>query len=452
MVAWVFLIGVFNIALGYLVAASLADPPFWAGWKRRWELLAARAAKAGAQSPVEEAPTEPPPPAEPETASDSEANTLDPEPEPEPVVPATIAELPSHWLQQLAESGIVPKSYVEASAHVIRLEVGRYREQLLTAENRARANLATSDAGALKLVADDLRFVNQDWLEKQTTAAGMLAQRSGRLGTHEQPAKAVEQSLLDQAAQIRLICTALEDLDFTEGAEASGRRLLGMIGSLISSAHLLRDRMLDLLADLLRTGEQLEGLSPSVQLDYLTGLPNRVGTELLFDAWWQENPERSRPLSVALIDVDRFGRVNHRMGTRGGDRAISALGRLLSELIRKDRGYDRAGRVGGEKFLLLLGDTGPHNALAAAERIRQTVEATTFDDQGAEFEMTVSCGVVEMGSAESLPDVLHRVEQAVTFAKRSGRNRCAIDEGAGATALPPPQLAVVGRVVHLSAE
>ena len=361
-------------------------------------------------------------------------------------------ELPAQWLDQLAQSGIVPKSFVEASAHVIRLEVGRYREQLVTAECRARANLALGDAGALKLVADDLRFINQDWLEKQSTAVELLAQRTGRLGEHEDAAKAVEQALLDQASQIQSVCPALETLEFGTEVESAGQQLLAKLAALVDSAHELRDRMLDLLALLLRTGGQLTSLSNNVQLDYLTGVPNRIGAEVLFDAWLRDDTNRGRALSIALINVDRFSRVNQRLGTRGGDRAIAAISRLLADLIRKDRGFDRIARTGGESFFLLFGDTGPHSALTALERVRQTIEATTFDDEGAEFELTISGGVVEAGPSESGADVYRRALRALGFAKKAGRNHCAVDEGSGPATLAPPQLAVQGRVVNLSRE
>lgn len=439
MVAWVLFVGLLNIALGYGVCAALNEPPPWSSWKLKfWRRLKRRVAPPkdgqpvqatlGLESPAAEALVEP------------------------PVTVASVDELPPHWLDQLAQSGIVPQSFVEASAHVIRLEVGRYREQLLTAESRARANLALGDAGALKLVADDLRFINQDWLEKQSTAVDVLAQRTGRLGDHEDVALAVEQSLLDQSAQIKTICPALESLEFATEVDGSGQQLLAKLATLVDAAHVLRDRMLDLLALLLRTGGQLESLSNNVQLDYLTGVPNRIGAENLFAAWFREDPNRSRQLSAALVDVDRFARVNARLGTRGGDRAIAALSRVLADLIRKDRGFDRLARTGGETFLLLFGDTGPHSALTALERVRQTIEATTFDDEGAEFELTISGGIVEAGPNEPAAEIYRRTLRALQFAKKAGRNHCAIDEGTGPATLDPPQLAVQGRLVNLSRE
>jgi diguanylate cyclase len=440
LVTWVLFVGILNLALGYGVAAALTDPPPWSAWKLKWARRIKRRAAPHAES------------SSGETAAASEPSAPTPAIAEPPVTIASVDELPANWLDQLAQSGIVPKTFVEASAHVIRLEVGRYREQLLTAESRARANLALGNGGALRLVADDLRFINQDWLEKQTSAVSLLAQRTGRLGEHEDVARDVEQALLDQAAHIQTVCPQLEALEFNAELDSAGQQLLAKLATLVDSAHTLRDRMLDLLAMLLRTGGQLQALSNNVQLDYLTGFPNRIGAEALFESWSREDPARSRPLSAALVNVDRFGRVNQRLGTRGGDRAIAAVSRLLADLIRKDRGYDRLARAGGETFLLMFGDTGPHSALTALERVRQTIEATTFDDEGAAFELTISGGVVEAAPNESVAAIYRRAQQALLFAKKAGRNRCSVDEGSGPVTLAPPQLAVQGRVVNLSRE
>src|SRR6185436_10148094 len=146
-------------------------------------------------------------------------------------------------------------------------------------------------------------------------------------------------------------------------------------------------------------------------------------------SWWHDDPQRSRLVSVILIDIDRFARLNQRLGTRTGDHAIAAIGRLCDEVIRKDGGCERLALVGGDSLLIVLGDTGPHQALTVAERLRQTVEAATFDNQGVEFELTLSGGVIEVGRAENVREMLARASAALKFAKRAGRNRCAIDEG-----------------------
>jgi diguanylate cyclase (GGDEF)-like protein len=183
----------------------------------------------------------------------------------------------------------------------------------------------------------------------------------------------------------------------------------------------------------------------------LTKLPNRIGLENLLEAWWREDPQRSRLLSAIMIDIDRFGRLNLRLGTRSGDGAIVAVGRLIEDSLGKDRGFERLVRIGGESFFVLQGDVGPHQALAAAERLRQAIEATTFDDEGAEFDLTVSCGVIEVKHSESSLELVRRAQQTLVFAKKAGRNRCALDKGDGPAMLDPPQFPVKARTISLRA-
>ena len=205
--------------------------------------------------------------------------------------------------------------------------------------------------------------------------------------------------------------------------------------------------MLNLIATLMKSGEALEGFAPAVQRDLLTGLSNRIGLEVLLASWWAGDQERTRPLSAVLLDIDRFSRINQRFGSRAGDRTIAAISRLLDESAAKDRFEPVVRLSGGSLFLLLAGDVGPHQSLTTAERLRQTLEATTFDDETAELDLTVSCGVIEVKAGESSLDVVNRAMEAMRFAKKSGRNRCAFDKGDGPTLLDPPQFPVKGRVV-----
>jgi diguanylate cyclase (GGDEF)-like protein len=310
---------------------------------------------------------------------------------------------------------------------------------------------ADGDGGGLVRLVSELLALNQEWLDKQTVAADMLSQRAGRLGDHEQAATALEQALLDQAAQIRSACESLAAFDVKDELEHQGKRLLERIITLLVHAHVLRDGILDLLATMMKAGNALESLGASVERDGLTRLPNRIGLETLLGAWWREDPQRSRLLSVIMIDIDRFGRLNQRLGTRAGDGAIVAVARLIDDSLAKDRALERLVRVGGESFFVLQGDVGPHQALATAERLRQAIEATTFDDEGTEFDLTVSCGVIEVKHGDSSLELVRRTKETLVFAKKSGRNRCALDKGDGPAMLDPPQFPVKARTMSLRA-
>jgi diguanylate cyclase len=450
-VAFFFVLAVLNVALGYCAALALVEPPLWNTWNIRWP----RPLTAPRPDPPTEAS---PPPTRLQSAAAPKPAAVQPPPiqagdlRDAPSTPPIVAgfdELPPDWLAQLAVEGIVAQTFVDATAHVLRLEVGRYREQLVIAECRTRSYAADGHITELRRLSDELRYLNQDWLDKQTAAADMLAQRAGRLGDHEQAAGILEQVLLDQASQIRTVCDSVQSLEMGSNAELAGRQLLEQIASLLTFAHSLRDRIIDLLATLIRDGRVLDTFGATMQRDPFTGLPNRIGLEAILAAWWREDTGRTRMLSAIAIDLDRFGRINQRLGTRSSDRAIVAIARLIDETLTKDRGFERLIRIGGEAFMILQGDVGPHQALTAAERLRQAIEATTFDDEGTEFDLTITCGVIEVAHTESSLDLVRRALDTLRFAKKAGRNRCALDKGDGPAMLDPPQFPVKGRVVNL---
>lgn len=440
MVGFVLLLAIGNLALGYMAAAALIEPPLWSGLKLRLRRSAPSLGNVHHESaslPDPAKKTAAPLPSLTEVGQGGR-----------PTV-AGLDELPAGWLMQLSDQGIVAHTYVEATSHILRLDVNRYREQLVVAETRTRSMTGKQDAAALSKLADELRVVNQDWLDKQTSAADMLGQRSGCLGDHEQAATTLEQALLDQAAQISAACEQLSSLNAVHELENRGRQLLELITTLLLHAHALRDRITDLLATLIRTGNTLEVLPVAVKNDTTTELPNRIGLESILAGWWADDAQRTRLLSAVLVDVDRFGRINQRLGTHVGDLALAAIGKLVEETVVKDQGFERLTRVGGDKFLLLQGDVGPHQALTAAERLRQAIEATTFENEGAEFDLTISCGVIEVGHTESSLELVRRALEAMRFAKKAGRNRCALDKGNGPSMLDPPQFPVKARLVPL---
>jgi diguanylate cyclase (GGDEF)-like protein len=427
--------------LGYVAAASLTDPPPWGGLVDRLRRHAGLSVsirlpnvfRAGSGNSV----------AAVALAEVGQGGR--------PTV-AGLDELPAGWLVQLASEGIVAETFVEATAHVLRLDISRHREQLVVAETRARAAASRRDAATLTKLAEELRSLIGEWLDGQASAADMLAQHNGRLGDHEQAAAALEQALLDKAAQIRTACGVLDSLSNVKEVEIRGKQLVENITTLLLHVHNLRDRITDLLATLIRVGAKFDILPPTVQNDFATGKSNRIGLESLLASWWADDKERTRPLSAILIDVDRFGRANQRLGTHCGDMALAALAQLIDETIVKDTGFERLVRIAGDKFLILQGDVGPHQALTTAERLRQSIEASTFDDDGAEFEMTISCGIIDAGSSASSFDLVRRAYETMRFAKKAGRNRCAFDKGDGPTMLDPPQFPVKARTISLPAD
>lgn len=446
MALFVLLTGLLNVALGFVLALVLADPDRfrlrWPTWVRRIVTIAVRRVARAAKSTTD---TEAPATSENSTTS-AQPTTVPGGPE------VTIDDLPRSWLNELASENVHVESFVEGLLHSLRLEVGKYREQLIVAEGRLKHCQASRSTDATALLASDLKVINQDWLERLHAAAQLLTSKRGQLGEFETMCQGLEPLLLDQAGQVETICANISAIKVADDVDAATRTLGGELCQLVDLAHVLRDRIQGNVATMLRAQGRLQTLNRKQQFDDGTGLLNRTGMELLFDDWWKEDPQRLRLLSCAVIDIDRFGKLNERLGTRTGDRVLNSFGKVLADLVRKDRGFDRYARLSGQSFLLFYGDIGPRNASVAADRVRQTLEAVTFDYQGNKFELSVSCGVIEVGNMESIEDIIRRLNAASKEAKRSGRNRTALDEGEGPKTIEPPKFEVQGRIIQVESD
>ncbi|MEM9303566.1 MAG: GGDEF domain-containing protein [Pseudomonadota bacterium] len=166
--------------------------------------------------------------------------------------------------------------------------------------------------------------------------------------------------------------------------------------------------------------------------DDLTGLYNR---RFLTDVLVRERARADRngqPLSIAIIDLDRFKQINDRYGHSTGDRVLRNFADyIVSELRTMDyvghaeegRDPDSAfGRYGGEEFMLVLPETGLDDAHRCLDRLRSGLDRMTADPQ-APPHVTLSAGIAQFASGESVESLLRRADQALYDAKDGGRNR-----------------------------
>jgi diguanylate cyclase (GGDEF)-like protein len=157
-------------------------------------------------------------------------------------------------------------------------------------------------------------------------------------------------------------------------------------------------------------------------IDGLTEVPNKryllefLGRELARSA------RHERPLSLLLFDIDRFKSINDERGHLCGDHALRELAIAVKSIVRTEELF---ARYGGEEFALVLPECTPENAIAAAERIRALVEQHPFSFDGQPFQITVSVGVAATVGSEALSaiELIHRADEKLYEAKRSGRNR-----------------------------
>ena len=165
------------------------------------------------------------------------------------------------------------------------------------------------------------------------------------------------------------------------------------------------------------------------RVDAKTGLLNVSTWEREAEGELSRSIRTRSPLALALVDIDHFKAVNDTHGHLVGDRVLRAVAAALSSQLRD---YDRAGRFGGEEFVLLLAQTNENDACRVAERLRLYVEglAVPVDDRPSApcVRLTISIGVTAMasGGSHELTDLLAAADSALYHAKQTGRNKVAV--------------------------
>jgi diguanylate cyclase (GGDEF)-like protein len=158
-------------------------------------------------------------------------------------------------------------------------------------------------------------------------------------------------------------------------------------------------------------------LAKQASIDGLTGVLNRKGFERGLKKQIGMAIRHHKPLSLVMIDVDDFKDINDRYGHVMGDRILKEVARLMTENIRI---YDVFSRWGGEEFMLLVSEADQEKAIQFAEKLRKVVEQGFF---GVDSKVTCSFGVAMHRKTETLEEFVHRADEAMYSAKRSGKNR-----------------------------
>jgi len=158
--------------------------------------------------------------------------------------------------------------------------------------------------------------------------------------------------------------------------------------------------------------------------DALTGLGNRHAMKDTFPRELKRCANSEHPVSLIMIDVDRFKTFNDLFGHVAGDRALSAVAHVLKSHFRTK---DLVARYGGDEFAVLLPEVGEEEALAVAERIRTAVSGKTSDgsDSLIRVPVEVSIGVAELEPQGTYDSLLRSADAALYRAKDAGRNTVA---------------------------
>lgn len=166
--------------------------------------------------------------------------------------------------------------------------------------------------------------------------------------------------------------------------------------------------------------EHLEVQRQKALIDPLTGLPNRAAWSERLDQEVNDWHQRGNSLSLAMLDLDHFKRINDGYGHLAGDKVLKIIASVLRKRLRPS---DFIARFGGEEFVLLMPDSSLADALAAGEVLRAAIEACPFHFKGEPVTITVSMGVAQFQPGERSDLALKRADAALYRAKAAGRNQ-----------------------------
>ncbi len=201
-----------------------------------------------------------------------------------------------------------------------------------------------------------------------------------------------------------------------------------MRGRRFSDTDQLRiEGLLGLAAQALHNALRFHDMSQQLERDPLTGLGNRRALTLQGAQWLADNIRHKQPLSMLVMDLDRFKAVNDNHGHPLGDRLLCALAHTLREVTRA---ADLCVRIGGDEFVVLLPRTDLSNAMECAERIRRAVAMLAIETPtGGHVNASVSIGVATHRHGMDLDQLYHQADGALYAAKRAGCNRVLAGSG-----------------------
>ncbi|WP_336367421.1 diguanylate cyclase [Marinobacter sp. C2H3] len=173
--------------------------------------------------------------------------------------------------------------------------------------------------------------------------------------------------------------------------------------------------------------EQVRRERMRAMTDLLTQLPNREAWQERLAFEYNRWQRYGHPLSVGVLDIDHFKRVNDSFGHKAGDRVLQLVARELRERLRST---DFIARYGGEEFVLLFPETPVAEAGQVLDAVREHILGLPFHFGGQPVQITVSAGVAGLVDGDAEDAAFDRADRALYQAKDDGRNRVVIERGA----------------------
>lgn len=223
-----------------------------------------------------------------------------------------------------------------------------------------------------------------------------------------------------------------KSLDEAGDGFRSGGDVTTVLKGLIDSTHAmavrqaeLSDRLEEAQAQVNELQDQCKSAMEEARSDTLTGLRNRRAFEEEFSRDLARSERTREPLSLVVLDIDKFKQINDTWGHATGDLVIKEIAALVKQAVRTS---DMPARIGGEEYGVVLTNADTKTARAVAERIRSLVAGhrlSNSNNSESKLPVTVSVGVATLRPGDTRQSLFERADAALYVAKNAGRNRVA---------------------------
>ena len=278
---------------------------------------------------------------------------------------------------------------------------------------------------------DEMERRLRDVMEKQSRARArsvqaqeemrqMLAMFIERLASMNESSSVFQGRIEDSARQIEKV-ERIEDLaPLLRGVVDATHAMAEETSRSREQLRSLQDKVLATEAELIQLHRELDNASSLARHDPLTDTLNRKGLDEALEREIAAMRRRNSALSLSLLDIDNFKRLNDRLGHEAGDNALIHLARIARCCMRPT---DTLARYGGEEFVILMPDTTVDQGIEAMVRLQRELTKAFFLSGKDKVLITFSAGVAQLGEHETGSEAIRRADLAMYQAKRAGKNR-----------------------------